>query len=149
MLSPFDEPEIYCDAPPYAVVRACKQCGFYSPLDVRWCHLSQVLARTDHCQSGFLLRTCQLFFWKLMPNKPHCSCGLPLPYLTEYGFTFRSVELGDYLLCQCRRCKTIFWDVAVPIPEWVKEDVLMSPHPHNPQISCPRLVQSLLEYFLG
>lgn len=43
MFSRFGQLQIWCDAPPYAVVRACKGCGFHSPLDVRWCRMSRFL----------------------------------------------------------------------------------------------------------
>jgi len=95
MFSQFGQLEIWCDAPPYGVVRACKGCGFHSPL----------------------------VFGRGRQKEPTCTCGHPLPDLKKYGFSFLSDKVGDYLLGQCRRCRTIFWDAAVPIPAWVKEDV--------------------------
>jgi hypothetical protein len=32
--------EVDCDAPPYAIVRACARLGFRSPPDVRWRRLT-------------------------------------------------------------------------------------------------------------
>jgi hypothetical protein len=58
------------------------------------------------------------------PKEHACTCGQPLPGLKKYGFSCLSEKVGDYLMGQCPRCRTIFWDAAVPIPEWVKEGVL-------------------------
>jgi hypothetical protein len=55
------------------------------------------------------------------PKEHACTCGEPLPDLKKFEFTFLSGKVGNYLLGQCRRCRTIFWDAAVPIPEWVKK----------------------------
>jgi hypothetical protein len=63
-----------------------------------------------------------LFGWSR--RKEHvCTCGQPLPDLKKYGFTFASQKVGDYLLGQCRRCRTMFWDEALPLPAWLGDGV--------------------------
>jgi hypothetical protein len=124
MFSRFGQLQIWCDAPPYAVVRACKGCGFYSPLDVRWCRMSRFLDEEGKRWRIFGFRLWQRLFGRSKPKEHTCTCGQPLPSLKKYGFSFLSKKGGDYLLGQCRRCRTIFWDAAVPIPSWMKEGVL-------------------------
>src|SRR5437764_637728 len=41
-----------------------------------------------------------------------CTCGQPLPLLEDYSFVFASVKKAHYLLGQCYRCRTIFWEEA-------------------------------------
>jgi len=124
MYSRFDQPEIWCDAPPYAVVRACKGCGFHAPLDVRWCRLSRFVNAEEQRECYFGTRFCRWLFSKRKPKVTTCTCGQPLPDLKKYGFTFLSNKVGDYLLGQCRRCRTVFWDEALPLPAWAQEGVL-------------------------
>jgi len=42
----------------------------------------------------------------------NCSCGRGLPALERYTFTFRNGSEASYLLGQCSRCRTIFWEEA-------------------------------------
>jgi hypothetical protein len=95
-LGPID---VQCDAPPYPVVKACAALGFHAPQDVRWCHFDR-RATT---------RRATLFPW-LRPAAPRCTCGQPLPALESYTFTFVSGNRAQYMLGQCRRCWTIYWD---------------------------------------
>src|SRR5580693_7139879 len=108
MLSRFEQLEIWCDAPPYAVVRACKGCGFHSPLDVRWCRMSEFLKGEGQRWGIFGFRLWQWLFGRSKSKERTCSCGQPLPSLKKYEFSFLSKRIGDYLLGQCRRCRTIF-----------------------------------------
>ena len=41
-----------------------------------------------------------------------CSCGQDLPVMERYVFTYGTVAQAIYLLAQCSRCHTIFWDEA-------------------------------------
>jgi hypothetical protein len=103
---------IDCDAPPYAIVRACAKLGFRSPLDVRW---RRVKAARE--QAGWK-KVLSWAPWKLLrgaarPRRENCSCGAPRPHLETcvfigYGFRAR------YVIGQCDRCRTIFWDEAAP-----------------------------------
>jgi hypothetical protein len=86
--------------------------------------MSRFLKGEGHRKAIFALR---LWHWLLglgRPKERTCTCGQPLPDLKKYGFSFLSEKVGDYLLGQCRRCRTIFWDTAVPLPAWVKEGVV-------------------------
>jgi hypothetical protein len=120
MFGRFRQLQIWCDAPPYAVVRACKGCGFHSPLDVRWCRISHFLKER---RSILGVRLWRWLFGGSRPKEHTCTCGQPLPRLKKYGFSFLSIKGGDYLLGQCRRCRTIFWDAAVPLPACVQRGV--------------------------
>ena len=99
-----------CDAPPYAVVRACEWVGFQAPLDVRWCRRNP-FSRASGEPAGIL----GLHPWKWLfgpsqhPGK-YCVCGQPFPWMKHYTFRFASGREAEYLLGQCRRCRTIFWE---------------------------------------
>lgn len=102
--------EFTCDAPPYLVIQACQRLGFQTPLDVRWCRLSQFLLADDERAA---LHGYHAFDWlvgKELSSAPHCSCGEPLPVLEGYTFTFLSGKSTDYHMGQCRRCRTMFWE---------------------------------------
>jgi hypothetical protein len=116
MAGPSDPIDLPCEAPPYTVVRACEQLGFRTPLDVRWSRVD----RRPHVHHGG--RPWDTFWrrpWELLwgqspaaefePSAPSCDCGQPLPPLEKYCFTFITGRQADYLMCQCRRCRAIFW----------------------------------------
>jgi hypothetical protein len=115
--------EICCDAPPYGIVRACERCGFQSPLDVRWWRLSRFLAGEGPGNSNLVIGLWQwLGGWR--KRKPTtCTCGRPLPDLKKYSFTFFTMKVGDFFLGQCRQCRTVFWDDALPLPAWMEDGV--------------------------
>lgn len=115
--------KIRCDAPPYAVVRACKGRGFQSPLDVGWCRLGHVNNRTTHRRRSFWIELLQLLFGASKPKEQTCACGQPLPDLKQYHFAV-SEEGSNFLLGQCSRCRTMLWDVAVPLPVWMDDGIL-------------------------
>lgn len=98
--------EIGCDAPPYRIVQACEKLGLQSPLDVRWCRLSNaaMLARRPRCWPW------QWFFGRNRAKARTCSCGRPLPALFKFAFKFPGGNIPDYRLGQCCRCRTIFWE---------------------------------------
>lgn len=102
--------EVSCDAPAYAIVRACRMIGFRRPEDVRWCrllHFRQGQYRRLHLLS---VRTWKLLLGMGETNDTHCSCGHDLPRLERYTFTCISGREIDYLLAQCHRCGTVFWE---------------------------------------
>jgi hypothetical protein len=105
MFSRSDALDIECDAPPYKVVRACDRLGFQSPLDVRWSRRSRFVHETrsawDHFPWSFIFGT---------RHTDTCSCGHALPAIDAYAFTFVSEKVANYLLGQCPRCRTMFWD---------------------------------------
>jgi hypothetical protein len=105
-MSSQSEPQQFdCDAPPYTIVKACQELGFHSPLDVRWCRMSLYLA-TSGAGSGMLGWP---FGRSRSPDK-QCACGQPLPRMERYQFAFPSGRRATYLLGQCSRCRTIYWE---------------------------------------
>jgi hypothetical protein len=108
-LGPMD---IECDAPPFSVVKACKGLGFQSPSDVRWCRMSHVLRGQREVGGAVGFHPLRWLFGSGQPPKRTCSCGQSLPLLERYTFTFVSEKEAHFLLGQCCRCQTIYWDVA-------------------------------------
>jgi hypothetical protein len=106
-LGPMD---IECESPPYSVVRACQ--GFQSPLDVRWCRMSHVLRGQDELGGVVGFHPLRWLFGSGQPPKTTCSCGHALPVIERYSFTFTSKQEAHYLLGQCCRCRTMYWEVA-------------------------------------
>jgi hypothetical protein len=41
---------------------------------------------------------------------------MPLPAMTQYTFTYLSMDQVEYLMGQCARCRTIFWEKVVSTP---------------------------------
>jgi hypothetical protein len=110
-LGPID---IVCDAPPYAIVRAGRGLGFYRPEDVRWCRMSHF--RTEHGSRWEMLNPLN---WKAAlgggvrtPREVSCGCGQDLPVMERYVFIYGTGAQAIYLLGQCRRCHTVFWEGA-------------------------------------
>jgi hypothetical protein len=100
--------EIACDAPSYGIVRSCTELGFENPLDVRWLRLDHVIGGRDPSkQRAVHAWTAALRL--IRPTEPTCSCGQALPLVERCTFILRSGIQVDYLLGQCQRCKTIFW----------------------------------------
>lgn len=99
--------EVQCDAPPYAFVKACEGVGFQSPLDVRWCRMSRFL---DKWKTLLDFLPWNLVFRNKRLNGRTCTCGWPLPALKKYEFSFLCEKVADYLLGQCPKCRTVFWE---------------------------------------
>jgi len=101
--------EIDCDAPPYRIVEACEQIGMVSPEDVRWCRMSRFRK-----EFGNRREFPSSHPWKwLLGNQPAentCTCGQALPRLDRCTFTLLSGKELHYLMGQCSRCRTIFWE---------------------------------------
>jgi hypothetical protein len=116
-LGPID---VCCDAPPYPAVRACQGLGFHAPLDVRWCRMSH--PRGEHGGGwGILnLRAWMGWFGLSEPERRSCTCGQPLPALQRYAVTCPPDAEAEYLLGQCPRCRTMFWEAVLPSP-WAQE----------------------------
>jgi hypothetical protein len=111
MSEPVGPIEICCDAPPYPVVRGCRLLGFHSPEDVRWCRLSHLPARTQG-QEGSLLGELLRAMLGRAVREVECRCGERIVHIPEFCMTFSTGEKARYLLAQCRRCHTVFWDDA-------------------------------------
>jgi len=114
--------EIDCDAPPYPVVKACERLGFHSPLDVRWCRISHFLPNCGERGHGGGISLWMWLLSKIRPQDITCTCGVPLPILDWYTFTFLSGKDLTYHLGQCSRCRTIFWEEGETLGREVTED---------------------------
>lgn len=111
-LGPLD---VSCDAPPYSVVQACRRCGFQDPEDVRWCRMCHLLNRQVSWRELLHFQTWRALLGMNQPGDPVCVCGQQLPALERYSFFFLSGQESSYLLGQCRRCRTVFWEEADPV----------------------------------
>ncbi len=103
--------EVICDAPPYCVVKVCHLIGIDRPLDVRWrrmCHHKTEL----QLLSGRWFEEAAPAAWSEGESVNHCTCGQKLPHLEMFTFTFSTGEETSYLLGQCRRCRTVYWEEA-------------------------------------
>lgn len=100
--------DVECDAPSYTVVRACSEIGIEAPEDVRWCRLSHLLNPSGGGH-GLLPR-------RGRAAKRRCFCGEPLPQLQSYLITFNTGREVYYLLGQCSRCHTVFWEWSAGAP---------------------------------
>jgi hypothetical protein len=103
MFSRLGKLEVRCDAPAYSVVEACENLGFQSPLDVRWLRLGRFLK--EQGQTPW-----QWIFGRSQDKEITCPCGQPMPKFDHYTFTFITNKMIDYLLGQCPRCRTMFWE---------------------------------------
>ena len=102
--------EISCDAPSYKVVQACRRIGFQCPEDVRWCRLSEFVHTAQGWKGLFHTDTWKRLLGGNRADDKACSCGEHLPNLDRVTFTFTTGHEVTYLLGQCCRCRTIFWD---------------------------------------
>jgi hypothetical protein len=106
-LGPID---IECDAPPYPIVRAGRLVGMNEPEDVRWCRLSHFVGLRTGWKAVLNPKAWKLLINRLGSGQTTCSCGQALPELEEYTFIFRTGKELSYLMGQCGRCRTIFWE---------------------------------------
>lgn len=102
--------EVSCDAPPYHIVQACSRIGFQEPEDVRWCRVGH----QGDSVAGWR-QLIQFAPWNALLGahgqvQKTCSCGQHLPRLETYTFTLITGKELSYLLGQCSRCHTVFWD---------------------------------------
>jgi hypothetical protein len=105
---------IACDAPPYGIVRACRQAGFRSPLDVRWCRMSRLLKEQADRERATWRSLWMAVLGIDQPGEPTCPCGEELPALRRFEFRRLGETVGTLLLGQCRRCDTMFWEEQPP-----------------------------------
>lgn len=108
-LGPLD---IVCDAPEYYIVRACRDLGFQTPEDVRWCRVSDSLKTHASRDEPATLQSWKMFWRNSQRQSQVCQCGQELPELEQYTFQLRSGTELSYWLCQCRRCHAILWEHA-------------------------------------
>ena len=113
MANKYETFEVTCDAPPYCVVKVCNLIGIQAPEDVRWRRMSHHVSEAGGDSSG--LEQTLLFGSRSLrrrADESHCTCGHGLPTLDMYTFTFSTGEESSFLLGQCRRCRTVFWEDA-------------------------------------
>jgi hypothetical protein len=102
---------VECDCPPYAIVAAAQRVGIREPEDVRWSRLSHHLNEPPSWRellSLHGLRTALGFARRR--DCRNCVCGQPMPCLAQYAFTYNTGTEESYLLGQCGRCRTVFWE---------------------------------------
>jgi len=103
--------EFPCDAPPYHIVQACGRIGLEAPEDVPWYRLRQYLSQQTGWQAVLHGQQWRALLGMSRPGKA-CRCGQALPSLEKATFTFLSGNEVSYILGQCRRCRTVYWDEA-------------------------------------
>jgi hypothetical protein len=103
--------DITCDAPPYYIVQVCDLIGIKTPEDVRWLRLSHHMNEDPRRR---LVRANPLLTWLRLNPRPHttCTCGEKLPSFDRFTFTISTGEEPSYMLGQCARCRTVFWEDA-------------------------------------
>ena len=106
--------EIHCDSPRYTIVEACRLIGIESPEDVRWCRLSHFLKGFASWQAFFNLQRWKMLLGISSPDDAVCTCGEKLPDLGKYAFMNLAGKESFFLVGQCRRCRTVFWEEADP-----------------------------------
>ncbi len=106
-LGPID---VQCDAPSYAVVRACRRVGIRTPEDVRWCRMSHFLDQAGGWKGLFHPVTWKKLLGRAQDGEHCCSCGERLPMLERVTFTFTTGREETLLLGQCDRCASVFWE---------------------------------------
>ena len=107
MVNNLGTPDIQCDAPRYDVVHACRWLGFQFPLDVRWLPMNHCLGGQNPRHS--IMRRFWRFCFGHVEAEKHCTCGSPLADVRRYRFSGIFANEPDYLLGQCFKCRTIFW----------------------------------------
>jgi hypothetical protein len=108
-LGPID---VCCDAPPYSVVRATRRFGFHRPEDVRWRRMSRFLTEREGWRAVLNLQSWRALLGMGGALKTSCACGQELPQLERYTFLFLSGGQSSFLLGQCGRCRTMYWEEA-------------------------------------
>jgi hypothetical protein len=102
--------DIDCEAPSYEVVEACRGLGLHSPWDVRWLRMSR-LDQPPLCGRGvFSVRRWVELLGLSRPRGGTCPCGQQLPAPGRRHFPSLPRGECDYLIGQCGRCHTIFWE---------------------------------------
>jgi hypothetical protein len=103
--------EVDCDAPPHQIVKACEKVGFVTPLDVRWRRAGPFLEQQLGKSAGFGFHGLLTLFGQTPHPEARCSCGQPLPLMEGCTFVLPAKEKLRYLLGQCTRCWTMYWDI--------------------------------------
>ncbi|MGE3807483.1 MAG: hypothetical protein AB7K24_22700 [Gemmataceae bacterium] len=94
-----------CDAPPFDVVVASRDVGFDRPADFRWCRMR------PRPQASVWLPESIRNWLRLRAQKRCSTCAEDCPDLKRCVFD-RAGQLFSYVMGQCPRCHTIYWDEA-------------------------------------
>lgn len=106
-LGPLD---VECDAPPYAIVRACRRIGVYDPEDVRWCRLSRRARPRASWWEVFYHHPFKFLMGLGQIHNGECLCRQIIPRLGEHTFTYCTGEEETYLIGQCPCCRAVYWE---------------------------------------
>jgi len=90
-------------------VQGCAEAGFQTPLDVRWLRLDRASGGRDKPKGLLTFQNWTGAVGLGRPAERTCSCGQDLPGLQRCVFILSCGRELEYLLGQCRRCRTIFW----------------------------------------
>lgn len=101
--------EMIGEAPPYAIVQACRMVGIQAPEDVGWWRMNGDLGMAAQPESGRKHQPWLSFFGLDVGGKT-CACGGPLPEMFRANFILLSGQEKSYLLGQCNRCLTVYWE---------------------------------------
>jgi len=102
--------EIVCDAPAYPIVVACKRIGLEKPEDVRWLKMGHFLGGQHSWRERLRRQPWRALLGLGQFEGAGCTCGARLPLLEKCTFTFNTGQEVSYLIGQCPRCRTVFWD---------------------------------------
>jgi len=105
-----DSVDMHCDAPSYVIVQACRRVGVHCPEDVRWCRMHRFLSEHPTWREVFKRQPWKALLGLGQLEERMCTCGQKLPLLEKCTFTFNTGQEVSYLIGQCRRCRTVFWD---------------------------------------
>jgi hypothetical protein len=106
--------EISCDAPTYAIVRACRRLGFHEPEDVPWHHYQNCQDGRGRAQSGSIEAVIAALSFDRSSGE-RCGCGERLPSPEQCMFALPSGRVETFFMGQCRRCRTMYWNEAYVI----------------------------------
>ncbi len=102
--------EILCDAPAYPIVVACKRIGLERPEDVRWLKMDHFLNGHQSWRERLRRQPFKALLGLAHCDDVACSCSAKLPLLEKCTFTFNTGQEVSYLIGQCHRCRTVYWD---------------------------------------
>lgn len=106
--------DLVCDAPSYRVVRSCCSLGIRKPEDVRWLRMSSYCCPHPCRTNGLTSYLLAFLTGRIWAAVYTCTCGQALPKLKNVLIDRINTDEEEaiYLLCQCPKCLTVFWDLA-------------------------------------
>jgi hypothetical protein len=109
--------EFNCNAPSYTIVRACGRVGIDNPEDVPWYRFGQFVNGQTGRKAAAGYKDLLSLLLLHRPRRTQCLCGQPLPELALCTFVLASGSQQTYLIGQCGRCHTVYWDQPFGSPE--------------------------------